>query len=115
MRRLLVCFLLCLIPLQFSWAAMTDYYAHQQDMPAQHFGHHDGQHQATHAAPDDRKQPAASDLDHEHCHLWGFLGILSACTLTIDNISQPLLHGDDASYHLLISDQPVRPSWFIPV
>lgn len=115
MRRRLVCFLLCLIPLQFSWAAMTDYYAHEHDMPAQHFSHYDEQHQTTHAAPDDGKQSAASDLGHDHCHLWGFLGILSACTLTVETISQSLLHGDAASYHLLISDQPERPSWLIPV
>lgn len=115
MRRFLLYFLLCLMPLQFSWAAMTDYYAHPQDLPAQHFGHQDEQHEMSSDVHLDEKQ-SASDLNHhDHCHLWGFLGIPSACTLTVYDFSQSLQRGADSSYHTLISDQLERPNWSILV
>lgn len=116
MRRLLVLIMLCLIPLQLTWAVMTEYHGHQQETVAQHFGHHDENHQAALDSASADKQPAtSSDLGHDHCHLWGFLGMLSACTLGFHDFSQPLLRGDDASYLSVISDQPERPSWFTPV
>ena len=90
MRRFLAIFLLALLPLQFSWAAVASYCEHETQGSG-HFGHHDHGH-AHHAGaisdagpaadltadasptPDETgsaegdKAPGAMDLDCGHCH-----------------------------------------------
>ena len=76
MRRLLALFVLALLPLQFSWAAVAVYCEHETQ-GAGHFGHHEHQHEAdavAHADPSPDtdaagdKAPGAMDLDCGHCH-----------------------------------------------
>jgi hypothetical protein len=75
-RRLLAIFVLALLPLQFSWAAVAVYCEHETQ-GAGHFGHHEHQHNAdvgahADATPDPDatgdKAPGAMDLDCGHCH-----------------------------------------------
>jgi len=73
-RRLLFVFLLVLLPLQFSGAALMPYCQHdgQADW---HLGHHEHLH-AAHAPADDGNAgddaaPNALDLDCSHCHAHG--------------------------------------------
>jgi hypothetical protein len=89
-RRFLIVFLLAMLPLQFSWAAVASYCAHETQ-GAGHFGHHEHDH-AHHVSassdvgpaaaltpdasptPDETggaeadKAPGAMDLDCGHCH-----------------------------------------------
>lgn len=44
-RRLLLICLLCLLPLQWGWAAAASLCAHESGVGAQHFGHHEHRHQ----------------------------------------------------------------------
>ncbi len=114
MRRFLLLFLLCLLPLQMSWAAVADYCGHEQDKTAQHFGHHDDEHMGSANSADDGTQPGKSSLGHDHCHLSGFLGVLSAFDIAVSNLSQPPLTHDGRSYLSLAPDKPERPKWFVP-
>ena len=89
MRRYIAIFLLAMLPLQFSWAAVASYCGHETQASTGHFGHHDHEHHA-HASsdagpaaaaganltssPDEAggvkgdKLPGAMDLDCGHCH-----------------------------------------------
>ena len=89
MRRVLAIFLLAMLPLQFSWAAVASYCAHERQASTGHFGHHDHKHHA-HAGSDagpaadagadltsspgeasgvkGDNLPGAMDLDCGHCH-----------------------------------------------
>lgn len=61
MRRWLAIFLLVLLPLQFSWAAVAPYCQHEADGTTQHFGHHEHKHQA--ATADELSVADAGDID----------------------------------------------------
>lgn len=72
MRRWLLIFVLALLPLQFSWAAVARYCGHEGESPsapagAKHFGHHAHEHEA--AA--DHAKPSAAEVDDDcaSCHL----------------------------------------------
>lgn len=45
MKRLLLIFLLTLLPLQMSWSAVAGYCQHENGKAAQHLGHHEHKHQ----------------------------------------------------------------------
>jgi hypothetical protein len=88
-RRYLAIFLLAMLPLQFSWAAVASYCGHETQASTGYFGHHAHEHHA-HAgsdagpaadvgtdltsAPDEAggvnrdNLPGAMDLDCGHCH-----------------------------------------------
>lgn len=68
-KRLLLIFLLALLPLQFSWAAAAAYCQHEGENTAQHFGHHSHQHDAQPDSPDDADPTAKVHADCAYCHL----------------------------------------------
>ena len=73
MRRWFAIFMLALLPLQFSWAAVAAYCGHETGQHAEHLGHHEHRHadQAKadqDSAPADQKAPAGFDFDCGHCH-----------------------------------------------
>ena len=116
MRRFLVLFMLCLLPFQTSWATVVDYFGHEQDKAATHFGHHDDGHKASPGTLDDSTAPGQGNasLDHDHSHLSSFLGVLSEYTLSMRAPLQlSLYRGDDQSYSFLAADKPARPNWFV--
>ncbi|MYM94122.1 cobalt-zinc-cadmium resistance protein [Duganella vulcania] len=46
MKRLLLIFLLCVVPFQFAWATAGAYCQHETGAAPKHFGHHAHHHQA---------------------------------------------------------------------
>ena len=83
MRRLFMIFLLVLMPLQLSWAAMASYCQHETGAAAKHFGHHDHQHKAADgkdAAPDPAKT-GGGDPDCASCHAGGTSVLADALTI----------------------------------
>lgn len=79
MRRWFFVFLLVLMPLQFSWAALAAYCEHESGAQAQHLGHHEHEHEKKHQhpqhpepvndAPDDAtKAKPSAVLDVHDCH-----------------------------------------------
>lgn len=113
MRRLFILFLLCLLPLQISWAAVGDYCGHEQDNAAQHFGHHDDAHEPSPSPSDDGKQDAQS-FGHGHCHLSGFLGVLSTFADTAHECVHPRPHEGEGTYQSRPTCPPERPQWTRP-
>ena len=72
-RRLVLLFLLAVLPLQFAWGVAATYCGHEKAPSSGHFGHHSHQHQAK-AESDSgsaaKKAPVlADDLDCAFCHL----------------------------------------------
>jgi hypothetical protein len=99
MHRCFAILLLCLLPLQFSWAAVGAYCGHETGKHAQHLGHHEHQHAGQTAtdkesALSDQKAPAGFDFDCGHCH--------STCA------SMPALAGDMTP--LTLPSRPVTPA-----
>jgi hypothetical protein len=117
MRNLVVILMLCLVPLQFSWAAVADYCGHEQGKAAQHFGHHDDEHKAFSEKSDPEKfnsdqQPGKFDLGHDHCHMSGFLGLPNeAVAHTSVPPTLPSLRCDERIRSSLALDKPERPNW----
>lgn len=76
MRRLLIIFLMLLLPAQWTWAAVASACQHETGIAAQHVGHHEHVHQPGEAEADvdhDRstgavEQQVAFDADCHTCH-----------------------------------------------
>lgn len=117
MRRLFIVFMLCLLPVQVSWAAVADYCAHEPAGDAQHFAHHDDEHATPLAAldgdlPNSDADPVKSNLLHDHSHLAGFIGLLTETTLTAAIVpTLPVLQSERQVYSSQILDRPERPKW----
>lgn len=74
MHRILIIFLVVLLPVQFVWGAAAGYCRHEQGRQAQHYGHHLHEHQveATALAGEEQQggQPlTGEDADCISCHL----------------------------------------------
>ena len=121
MRRWLLIFLVVLLPMQLSWAAVASYCQHESGnaSAAQHVGHHEHQHEADAAASADTNETSANptpatgavDVDCGTCHA-------GCCSALIRSI--PLLTISPASQAysapaLRLSSQPAslpeRPNW----
>ena len=116
MRRCFVIILLALLPLQFSWAAVAAYCGHESDAQAQHFGHHEHQHDEaanpeTGAAQPPGKAIVSVDLDCGQCH-----GYCAALPLPTDDLpllvdaSRPVAPAEGAA-RTLAPCPPERPQW----
>lgn len=121
MRRWLAVLLLVFLPLQFSWAAVANYCAHETGAAASHVGHHDhaGHSHASKVADPDHKGAAdgkasnAPNLDCGHCH--------GTCAAMVDVVasfeaealaSAPLSLGAAPSAKHMPA-QPERPQWAV--
>lgn len=118
MRRWLAILLLTLLPLQFSWAAVTVYCGHESGEQAQHLGHHEHQH-ADQAgaddggAPADPTAPAGFDFDCGHCH--GTCASLPTPVVGLAALSvaaHPTV-ASDRSLRTLAQSPPERPQWAV--
>ncbi|QDF96996.1 hypothetical protein CJ010_10885 [Azoarcus sp. DD4] len=115
MRRWLALVLLCLLPLEVSWAVAAEYCTHEHGHGMQHFGHHDDHHRTSADRTDDPVQPDRASLGHHHCHLTAFVGLLGTpsqsdragwpSAWSIDEFPRPI------SVPLA---PPERPKWSVP-
>ena len=118
MRRLFILFMLCLLPVQITWAAVADYCAHEQSGGEQHFAHHDDEHGLHHTAPssndasDAGGEPSQYSIGYDHCHLSVFIGLLGESTLTAAIAPiHPVIHTESPPFSSQILDRPERPKW----
>lgn len=115
-RRYLILFLVLLLPLQVSWAAVANYCGHEQKTTASHFGHHQDEHQHSATLPDSTgndKQPTDKySFGHDHNHLSGFIALLLTETAIPDRVpSSQLLPDDIPSLPALPPGRLERPNW----
>lgn len=117
MRRFFILFMLFLLPLQISWAAVADYCA-EPTGEAQHVAHHNDEHAAVLDAfndngPDNGVDPGQSIFGHDHCHLSGFIGMLNEATVSTAIVpSLPVLQRENHVFSSQILDRPERPKWY---
>lgn len=126
MRRWLILFLLSLLQLQVSWAAAAtvDYCAHDPDQTAPHFGHHEDANAHDHDVHEDDALATEAEkshgdagltgpvhLDHEHNHLSGFLGLLSAVDISARKLPPLFPRGNALIYLSLPPGNLERPNW----
>jgi hypothetical protein len=111
-RRFLALFLLLLLPLQFSWAAVEAYCAHEERLEAAQAGRH-AQHADADAAAAASDVGATSDTGCDSCHCHGHCtGILSSVRAI-----EPHPSGARPSATLADTDgahapaRPERPQW----
>lgn len=68
MKRLLLIFLLCVVPFQFAWAAAGAYCQHETGAAPMHFGHHAHHHQIKAEKPDTHYTMGKLHPDCGSCH-----------------------------------------------
>lgn len=113
MRRLFAIFLLVFLPLQLSWAAMGVYCQHETGAAAQHFGHHDHQHNAD-ASQSDQADPKTSggiDNDCGTCHAGCCAAVFGESRISASAYASAVV--DDYRHSLNTSPHypPERPNW----
>ena len=111
MKRLVLMFLMLMLPLQFSWAGVSAYCQHETSAAAQHVGHHDHQHQKSSDTGDDGSTPGKAHADCGYCHLAHRCAAVAA-------VSMPAFVCDgmaiDPQPEIPLSyfpDGPERPKW----
>lgn len=116
MKRLLVIFMLVVIPLQLSWAAAAVYCEHETNPTTVHFGHHEHKHiaSADEVKADASKSAAAVDGDCTSCHLGG-IAILSMLVpaIALDLVSAPSIIAGNSLLASSRPSRPERPKWAV--
>ena len=114
MRRNIVIFLMFLLPLQFSWEAVSAYCEHEQEIASDHVGHHAHQHQSKDVSKSDTSdqfKPGDFDADCGVCHASCLVALTDAmlslhCITT--NVSFAFLQ---VRYVASFPAKPERPKW----
>lgn len=68
MNRLLLIFLLMVLPLQSVWSAAAVYCQHEREKSARHVGHHTHQHQVQADSAEDQDNQFQVHSDCGYCH-----------------------------------------------
>lgn len=112
MRRFVIIFMLLLLPVQITWAGISVYCKHESGAAAQHFGHHEHDHQAN--QPEPAKDPSTLTVDNDcvACHM-ASAGILP---VAFSSMSSEPLQAERLGRHIsllpcLLPDRPERPQW----
>ena len=113
MKKFLAIFLLVLLPLQYSWAAMASYCEHETSVTAKHPGHHTHDHASIDQQESSKNAPQSAGMDHDcaTCHM----GCAAALVNYLNTISAAV--SDDHPLHpqVIVSqlsrERPERPNW----
>lgn len=117
MCRVFAIVLVCLLPLQFSWAVAAPYCGHEAvAAQARHLGHHEHQHLAD--APADGEHGAAAkqaagaiDADCGQCHGTGAGLPVPAVAVCCDSRVAHLCDAVDEATRVGATSPPERPQW----
>jgi hypothetical protein len=111
MRNILTILLICLLPFQISWATAAEYCAHEPAKSTHHFGHHADEHCTQANTPDQNNHPDKSGLGHDHCHLSGYLAMVSTFPTVIGAAAATTLSPTPNAYSRLLPHKPEKPNW----
>jgi hypothetical protein len=111
MKRLFLIFLLAMLPLQMSWAVVSEYCEHESGKAAQHVGHHEHKHDASGDKQPSKGKLGNGDPDCDYCH--------HCCANIIAEAHPALVLPFDAvefafelpRYNSPVPDGPSRPNW----
>lgn len=108
--RLVIFLLAFVLPLQFSWSAVSGYCQHESGTRAKHFGHHEHVHKAdTHKSADAK---TSSDADCGTCNGLGTSFVIGsqAALPSLDSSAAPVA-APPRDPPSLPPDSPYRPQW----
>lgn len=109
LKRVVLVFLLLVIPFQMAWATAGSYCQHEQGAAALHFGHHTHRHQDSGKVPG--KVPGSVDNDCAYCQL----GCVIIPPALLSVTAPPLLSVSFSSCLEAMSSlpacEPERPKW----
>ena len=113
MKKWMAVFLLVLLPLQFSWAAVAGLCQHEVGVTATHQGHQTHDHQAADHDAAGKNKGSSTGVHHdcETCHL----GCAAALTSDLSTFMVATDQGHHFNYHVNLpgaySERPERPQW----
>ncbi len=117
MRRWFLIFLVVLLPMQLSWAAVASYCQHESGAAAQHIGHHEHQHDAG-AEPSNDGEPHAKskaagavDVDCGTCHAGTCSAMVQSSTLVMAKLPSEIHSATALRLSSQPSSLPERPNW----
>lgn len=108
-KKLILIFLLFIVPLQFAWAAAGAYCQHEQETSSMHFGHHAHSHDGKHDAADSKAKVSKVHLDCSSCHATANAILISSATFTLRPSALEYFEPRAISYSSFIPDGPRRP------
>ncbi|MBI2750463.1 MAG: hypothetical protein HYX43_14355 [Burkholderiales bacterium] len=117
MRRVLVIFMLSLLPFQFVWGAAASYCQHEQGVGVRHFGHHVHKHQGkvlktSGESTSDKKTIAGDDdPDCASCHLTCVSPVLHTAQWVSSEPGAPLHAAPSSEQPAYIPYAIERPNW----
>lgn len=118
MRRIVLICMMLLLPVQWTWAGVATYCAHETGVAAKHFGHHEHQHHAGAGEVSKDKQFTSSsvlDADCGICHLSTGHGIVLSHDLPVPVMGHAPPLDDPMRYGSHIPSGPERPDRLLAV
>jgi len=113
MKRAFLILLLAILPFQMSWATAAAYCQHEQGKTAQHFGHHEHQHQTSDAERSDNGGTKYHDNDCSYHHLSAVKSLCSAVQTPASPPRSLPIAFLSPSFDSHIPDGLIRPDWRI--
>jgi hypothetical protein len=114
MKKFLAIFLLVLLPLQVSWAAMSSYCGHETRVNATHPGHHTHDHASVDHQESSKNSPQSAGMDHDcaTCHIFCAAALVNDLNTTTAAVSDDHpLHPQVVIVSQLSRERPERPNW----
>jgi hypothetical protein len=112
MRRWFLVFLLVLLPLQLTWAAVSTYCQHESNSSTQHLGHHVHKHSGVPSDGAAILDGVSVENDCGVCHANCSVAFQST-SQTLPLNAEPVRVGANAALYLTYhQDLPERPQWF---
>jgi hypothetical protein len=119
MKRLLLIFLLTILPLQSTWAAVATYCQHEQEVKSHHFGHHEHQHENGHEQAHAEEQQKDSSIKF-HTDCLTCYGAAAAMIMPrVDAFpvepNSLLVASSDFRLTSIPSSRPEKPKWVLAI
>jgi hypothetical protein len=113
MKKFLVIFLLLLLPLQYSWAAVASYCQHEAGVSAKHLGHHSHDYHAVDHQEAGKHSSQTGGIDHDcaTCHLGCAAALTGSQTIPTATTAQDNHFVHHANRSQASSEPPERPQW----
>ena len=109
-RKFLLALLIMMLPVQYSWAAVSAYCSHEDAATAKaHFGHHVHKH-VSNAGGDGHSKPTSSHTDCHFCHLNWSMAFDSTAIIAFAMPALVMARDQVLTPHYIPS-RPERPNW----
>jgi hypothetical protein len=113
MHRWFLIFLLALLPVQWTWAAVSSYCQHESTPVRQHIGHHVDKHSGAQSDADSASTAEASSVENDCgvCHANCAVALQSALPALNPNSTPRWMDAHSTWHSTQYRDAPDRPRW----